>query len=100
MLMHQAMAATLDKVVEQIKQIQHEARATMTSPRPRWPMIVLRSPKGWTGPRWSMASISKAAFAHIRCRCLICAQIRSICKLLEAWLKSYRPEELFDERVA
>ena len=54
--MHQAMAATLDKVVEQIQQIQHDARIQGDATRPRWPMIVLRSPKGWTGPkdrRWT-----------------------------------------------
>ena len=49
--MHQTMAATLEKVVEQIQQIQHDARIKSDATRPRWPMIVLRSPKGWTGPK-------------------------------------------------
>src|ERR1035437_9721632 len=51
-LMHEAMAATLDVAVEEIKRIQHEARVNGNTMRPRWPMIVLKSPKGWTGPKW------------------------------------------------
>ncbi len=51
-LMHEAMASTLDRVVEQIRAIQHQARVNADLTRPRWPMIVLRSPKGWTGPKW------------------------------------------------
>ena len=50
-LMHEAMAATLDKVVEEIQRIQHDARVNGNTTRPRWPMIVLKSPKGWTGPK-------------------------------------------------
>jgi xylulose-5-phosphate/fructose-6-phosphate phosphoketolase len=49
--MHQRMAATLDEVITKIRSIQQEARAKGTATRPRWPMIVLRSPKGWTGPK-------------------------------------------------
>ena len=51
-LMHEAMATTLDAVMEEIKRIQHEARVNGNTMRPRWPMIVLKSPKGWTGPKW------------------------------------------------
>ncbi len=50
--MHEAMASTLDMVVEEIKHIHHEARVGGNTMRPRWPMIVLKSPKGWTGPKW------------------------------------------------
>jgi xylulose-5-phosphate/fructose-6-phosphate phosphoketolase len=78
--MHEAMAATLDTVVERIRKIQHDAREGGNRERPRWPMIVLNSPKGWTGPK--VASNPE----HLA--------------LLEDWLRSYRPEELFDERGA
>ncbi|MCB8879040.1 phosphoketolase family protein [Acidisoma cellulosilytica] len=96
--MHQAVAATLEHCVQEIRRIQTEARAS-SGPiqRPRWPMIVLRSPKGWTGPKevdghkvegfWRAHQVPLAEVhenpAHL-------AQ-------LEAWLRSYKPEELFDE---
>lgn len=94
--MHQAMAATLDHCIAEIQNIQQEARSSGTPTRPRWPMIILRSPKGWTGPAevdghkvegfWRahqvpMADVVKNP-AHF--------------KLLEDWLRSYKPEELFD----
>ncbi|HVV29463.1 MAG TPA: phosphoketolase family protein [Mycobacteriales bacterium] len=93
--MHQAMAAVLEDVLADIRRIQAEARAGAPD-RPRWPMIVLRSPKGWTGPSevdgkpvegtWRAHQVPLAAVrenpAHLRA--------------LEAWLRSYRPEELFD----
>ena len=96
--MHQAMAATLDHCVQEIRRIQQEARANASGvKRPRWPMIVLRSPKGWTGPSevdghkvegfWRSHQVPLAGMhekpAHL--------------KQLEEWLRSYRPEELFDE---
>ena len=96
--MHQAMAATLDHCVQEIRRIQQEARANPSGvKRPRWPMIVLRSPKGWTGPSevdghkvegfWRSHQVPLAGMhekpAHL--------------KQLEEWLRSYRPEELFDE---
>ncbi|MFL6125021.1 MAG: phosphoketolase, partial [Actinophytocola sp.] len=94
--MHQDMAATLDAALDEITAIQQEARAGRTQ-RPRWPMIVLRSPKGWTGPAevdgvqvtgtWRAHQVPLAAVRdnpeHLA--------------LLEQWLLSYRPEELFDE---
>jgi xylulose-5-phosphate/fructose-6-phosphate phosphoketolase len=94
--MHQAMAATLDAVMAEIKAIRERARAHGVAARPRWPMIVLRSPKGWTGPKevdglktegfWRSHQVPLAEMAtrpeHI--------------KLLEEWMKSYKPEELFD----
>lgn len=67
MLMHQLMAATLDVIVADVRSIQRDTRANGFSGRPRWPMIILRSPKGWTG-RSSMASQPRARFAHIRSR--------------------------------
>jgi xylulose-5-phosphate/fructose-6-phosphate phosphoketolase len=95
--MHQKMAATLEDCVLEIRRIQSEARASGQPKRARWPMIVLRSPKGWTGPKevdghkvenfWRAHQVPLAGVrenpAHL--------------KLLEAWLRSYKPEERFDE---
>jgi len=99
-LVHQALAGTLDKVLLQIREIQSTARAqtkTASLERPRWPMIVFRTPKGWTGPKfvdgkpvegtWRAHQVPIADFEkpeHL--------------KQLEDWMKSYKPQELFDER--
>jgi xylulose-5-phosphate/fructose-6-phosphate phosphoketolase len=97
MLMHQKMAATLEDCVQDIRRIQQEARKSGKAARARWPMIVLRSPKGWTGPKevdghkvegfWRAHQVPMAGVrenpAHL--------------KLLEDWLGSYKPEELFDQ---
>jgi len=94
---HQAMAATLDAALQDIHTIQTKARSTGEATRPRWPMIILRTPKGWTGPKevdgkkteWSWRSHQvpladmKTKPEHVR--------------QLEQWMKSYRAEELFDE---
>jgi xylulose-5-phosphate/fructose-6-phosphate phosphoketolase len=94
--MHQAMAATLDHCIKEIKSIQQEARSTTTATRPRWPMIILRTPKGWTAPAevdghkleglWRAHQVPLAGVktnaAHL--------------KLLEEWMRGYKPEELFD----
>ena len=93
---HQAMASTLDRVIERIRSIQSNARTGGNLRRPKWPMIVMRTPKGWTGPKvvdglqiegsWRSHQVPLANLAgnpdHLR--------------LLEQWMKSYRPEELFD----
>src|SRR5881394_617591 len=95
--MHQAMAATLDRCVNEIKSAQREARESGTPTRPRWPMIVLRTPKGWTAPAevdgkklegfWRSHQVPLAGVkknpAHLQ--------------MLEDWLRSLKPEELFDE---
>jgi xylulose-5-phosphate/fructose-6-phosphate phosphoketolase len=95
--MHQAMASTLEHCVLQIRAIQDEARSKRQATRARWPMIVLRSPKGWTGPKdvdghkvegfWRAHQVPLSGIhdnpAHLQ--------------MLEDWLKSYRPEELFDD---
>ena len=95
-LMHQQMAATLEDCVLEIRRLQQEARTSGTPTRPRWPMIVLRSPKGWTGPKevdghkvegfWRAHQVPLAGMhnnpAHMQ--------------QLEDWLRSYKPEELFD----
>jgi xylulose-5-phosphate/fructose-6-phosphate phosphoketolase len=95
-VMHPLMAATLETVIAEIHAIQHKARLQGNADRPTWPMIVLRTPKGWTGPRivdgkpventWRAHQVPLSEFAktpdHVR--------------LLEEWMKSYRPGELFD----
>jgi xylulose-5-phosphate/fructose-6-phosphate phosphoketolase len=97
-LMHQKMAATVEACVLRIRAIQEEARRNQRPDRPRWPMIILRSPKGWTGPRevdghkvenfWRAHQVPVADVKtnpeHLR--------------IVEQWMRSYRPEELFDER--
>lgn len=94
---HQLMAKTLDIVITEILEIQKRARQTKSAERPQWPMIILRTPKGWTGPKevdgektensWRSHQVPLGDFRtkpqHLQ--------------LLETWLKSYRPEELFDE---
>jgi xylulose-5-phosphate/fructose-6-phosphate phosphoketolase len=93
---HQKMAATLEHCIKEIRTIQEEARSTGVPKRPRWPMIILRSPKGWTGPKkvdghkvegfWRAHQVPMGAMHsnpdHVR--------------MLEEWMKSYKPEELFD----
>jgi len=95
--MHQKMAAALDAACDEIASIQNEARTRGYTHRPRWPMIVLRTPKGWTGPKevdgkqtegsWRSHQVPMGDMdkpSHVR--------------MLERWMKSYRPDELFDAR--
>jgi xylulose-5-phosphate/fructose-6-phosphate phosphoketolase len=98
--MHRQMAATLERCVLEIRAIQKKARSTGKPERPRWPMIILRSPKGWTGPKevdghkvedfWRAHQVPVADVQsnpkHLR--------------IVEQWMRSYKPEELFDERGA
>ncbi len=95
---HQLLATTLDTIIEEIKEIQKEARTNGFTKRPKWPMIIFRTPKGWTCPAvidgievegtWRSHQVPLAELAtkpeHI--------------KILEQWMKSYKPEELFDEK--
>ena len=97
-LMHEAMAETLDQVLEQIKRIQHEARVNGNTMRARWPMIVLKSPKGWTGPKWVDGLQIEGTFRAHQVPLAVDADHPEHLKLLEDWLRSYRPEELFDEQ--
>jgi xylulose-5-phosphate/fructose-6-phosphate phosphoketolase len=99
-LMHQLMAATLDEVLGDVDAIQHRARDEGEVGRPRWPMIVLCTPKGWTGPKQVDGLPAEGSFrshqvplAGVRTNPEHLAQ-------LEQWLRSYRPQELFDERGA
>ena len=95
---HQRFAAALDEALDEIAEIQRRARGARRScAGPRWPMIVLRTPKGWTGPRRSTACRSRAPGARTRCRWPTCATTPEHLRVLEDWLRSYRPEELFDD---
>lgn len=94
--MHQLMAATLDTVVREIKEIQEDARKNGFTRRPQWPMIILRSPKGWTGPK---EVDGKKTEDYWRSHQVPFGEIASKpehLKLLEEWMKSYKVEELFD----
>ena len=96
-IVHQKMAKTMETCIQQIRQVQEETRRTGEAKRPRWPMIILRTPKGWTGPKevdgrkvegfWRAHQVPMGGMhtnpEHVR--------------LLEEWMRSYRPEELFDE---
>ena len=98
--MHQLMATTLDTVVERITAIQRAARQTGDATRPRWPMIVLRSPKGWTGPKEVDGLPSEGTW---RAHQVPLAEVRTNpdhLKALETWMQSYQAQELFDEKGA
>ncbi len=98
-LMHEAMAATLDLAVASIKQLQSDARSgiSSSSTRPRWPMIVLKSPKGWTGPKVVDGLKIEGTFRAHQVPLSDPSSNPEHLKLLEDWLRSYRPEELFDQ---
>ena len=95
MTMHKKMAETVDTVIEEIKAIQKHAREEQDPERPKWPMIILRTPKGWTGPKVVDGQQIEGSFrAH---QVPISMEKPEHLQLLEAWLKSYHAEELFDE---
>jgi xylulose-5-phosphate/fructose-6-phosphate phosphoketolase len=96
---HRRFAAVLDEALDEIASIQHAARVDGVEERPRWPVIVLRTPKGWTGPKEVDGRPVEGTW---RSHQVPIAEARSSEHLdqLEAWLRSYRPEELFDERGA
>ncbi|HMA64998.1 MAG TPA: phosphoketolase family protein [Chitinispirillaceae bacterium] len=94
--MHQCMAGTLDKVIEDIHRIQDNARNNNDTTRPRWPMIVLASPKGWTGPKEVDGVLVQGTFRAHQIPLLVDTDHPGHLKLLETWMKSYHPEELFD----
>ena len=95
--MHQAMAATMEHCVLEIRKIQDEARRTGRAVRPRWPMIVLRSPKGWTAPRQVDDHYLEGFWRAHQIPITDVATNPKHLKLLESWLRGYKPEELFDE---
>ena len=95
MAMHALMAATLDKVVGEIQRIQHDARSLGFKERPRWPLIILRSPKGWTGPKLVDGKQTEGNWRSHQVPMGDMSQPGHV-KILETWLQSYRPQELFD----
>src|SRR6201992_442701 len=94
-LMHQLMAATMDKVIAEIQRIQKEARQNPDAPRPMWPMIVLRSPKGWTGPKFVDGLQIEGTFRAHQVPVTDLKKPEHL-KILEDWMRSYKAEELFD----
>jgi xylulose-5-phosphate/fructose-6-phosphate phosphoketolase len=97
--MHQRMAATLDSAVGEIQRIQKDARrkGAAQATRPRWPMIVLRSPKGWTGPKVVDGKKVEGTFRSHQVPMGECRGNPAHLKLLDTWMRSYRPAELFDK---
>ena len=95
--MHQQMAATLDWAIREIKRIQQHARTTGDTTRPRWPMIVFRSPKGWTGPKEVDGNPLEDCFRAHQVPISMGPDTEKHLPILEQWLRSYHPEELFDE---
>jgi xylulose-5-phosphate/fructose-6-phosphate phosphoketolase len=93
---HRLMAETLDRVIEEIKAIQREARANRSSSRPQWPMIVLRTPKGWTGPKEVDGKKTEGSWRSHQVPFGDMAANKEHVRLLEDWMKSYKPDELFD----
>jgi len=98
--MHQLMAATLDQVTDEIAAIQRHARGGVDRTRPRWPMIVLRTPKGWTGPKEVDGLPAEGSFRSHQVPLSDLAGNPEHLAQLEQWLRSYEPQELFDERGA
>lgn len=96
-VMHQKMAEALDYAVDRIKQVKYDALHA-ASERPRWPMIILRSPKGWTGPKVVDGFQIEGNFRSHQIPLAVSATTPpGHLQMLEAWMKSYRPQELFDE---
>ncbi|KFX65604.1 phosphoketolase family protein [Paraburkholderia fungorum] len=95
--MHQQMAATLEQCVGEIRAIQQHARESNDAARPRWPMIVLRSPKGWTGPKEVDGHQVEGSWRAHQVPVLDPVTNNKSLKLVENWLRSYEPESLFDE---
>jgi len=95
--MHQLMAATLDTILDEIHTIQTNRRNGGPAERPQWPMIVLRTPKGWTGPKFVDGKPVEGTFRSHQVPLSQPAKNPEHLRLLEEWLRSYKPEELFDE---
>jgi xylulose-5-phosphate/fructose-6-phosphate phosphoketolase len=95
--MHEQMAASLDTVIERIRAIQHDARSGAQPRRPRWPMIVLQTPKGWTGPKEVDGKKTEGSWRSHQVPLAEVATNEAHRRQLEQWMKSYRPEILFDE---
>ena len=98
MAMHQSMAATLERCVQEIRTIQEEARRTGSTQRPRWPMIILRTPKGWTGPKELDGHRVEGFFRSHQVPILDVTTNPAHLQIVEEWMRSYKPQDLFDER--
>ncbi|HVV44392.1 MAG TPA: phosphoketolase family protein, partial [Bryobacteraceae bacterium] len=98
--MHQRMAATVDTVIAEIRAIQADARANGFRSRPLWPLIILRSPKGWTGPKELDGKPVEGTFRSHQVPLDAVRSRPDELRMLEEWMRSYRPEELFDEHGA
>ena len=96
--MHQLMAAAMERAIESIQQIQSYARSEKNNSRPRWPVIVLRSPKGWTGPKFVDGLAVEGSFRSHQVPLVVDAAHPGHVPQLESWMKSYKPEELFDQK--
>jgi len=96
--MHQLMAATLDAAIEDIRAVQTNARDKKDATRPRWPMIVLRSPKGWTGPKFVDGLQIEGTFRSHQVPLIVDDAHPDHVELLESWMKSYKAEDLFDDK--
>jgi xylulose-5-phosphate/fructose-6-phosphate phosphoketolase len=94
--MHELMATVLEKAIEDIRRIQTNARNKTDTTRPRWPMIVLKSPKGWTGPKEVDGLKVEGTFRAHQVPLLVDAEHPEHVQQLESWMKSYKAEELFD----
>ncbi len=97
MKMHELMAQTLDRVIEDIRNIQSTARRDNNAARPNWPMIILKSPKGWTGPKIVDGLQIEGTFRAHQVPIIVDSEHPDHIEQLERWMKSYRAEELFDE---
>jgi len=95
--MHQLMAKTMDKIISEIRSIQKKARSKGTATRPQWPMIILRSPKGWTGPKEVDGKKTEDFWRSHQVPFSEMVGRPDHVALLEDWMKSYKPEDLFDE---
>ena len=94
--MHEVMAQTLETVIAEIRDVQHRARSQRAASRPRWPMVILRSPKGWTGPKEIDGKKTEGSWRSHQVPLAELAEKPEHVTILEEWMKSYRPEELFD----
>jgi xylulose-5-phosphate/fructose-6-phosphate phosphoketolase len=99
-VMHQQMASVLDEVIGEIRSLQRHARENGDPTRPRWPMIVLRTPKGWTGPKQVDGVQIEGTFRAHQVPLAGLAEHPEHLRELEAWMRSYGPEELFDDAGA
>jgi xylulose-5-phosphate/fructose-6-phosphate phosphoketolase len=97
-VMHESMASALDAIVVEIRRIQRAARVDGVVERPRWPMLILRSPKGWTGPKEVDGKKSEGSWRSHQVPMGEMHENPEHVRMLERWMKSYRPEELFDDR--